>query len=202
MLSFSISYEFVVSRGKRIRGASTWTTTQRHPTQPSFKGCRMKCDLENVDVVQLSDGRKLTIFWNEALFGPKGKPKRLLERAYDLALIRTFERQVLLARSEPTLDGRIGIWVVNQEGKPLFTGVGDLVAFPKPIGIEQLLASFEPTFRWRRSSPSACAHTNSYVRKDGVVQGGPESPPPQPPPDGGPPPPPPPPEPPPQPPPP
>jgi hypothetical protein len=189
MLSFQITYEFVVSRGKRIRGASTWTTSERRPTQPSFKGSAMKCDLDNVDVVQLSDGRKLAVFWNDELFGPKGRPKRLLQRAHDLALIRTFERQVLLARSEPTLDGRIGIWVVNQEGKPLFTGIGDLVEFPPPIGVEQLLASVEPTFRWKRSSPSGCAHTNSYIRKDkGVVQGGPQAPPSQPPPDGGPPP--------------
>jgi len=201
VLSVNMTYDLVLERGVRTKGASLWTRSGAEKERPYCESSSLDVDLENVDSIFLSDGRVVKVFWATDVFGPEGDVSLLMaEGVRDLALIETFEGQVLIAKSEPTLDDRIGVSIVNEENKTLFTGVGDLIEIdltereyqgPQP-GYQgrQFLAYLEDTYQWRQSSPSGCAHTNKYIRKDpGPVQGAPrppQQPPPQPPPDGGP----------------
>jgi hypothetical protein len=170
-LATTLTYDFTLDNGERIKGGSLRTEINPERDQPEFPGSDIQCDLENVDSIVLSDDRTVQVFWAQDVFGPDGDPLLLMEdQPRDLGLIVTCEGQTWILRSEPTLDDRIGLNISNERGKTLFTGVGDLVEIAEPR-IHQLIASFDAVYRWRRSSPKACAHCHGAVRKGG---GGPD----------------------------
>lgn len=178
MLAATMTYEFILENGERTKGASLWTTTGPEREQPAYPGSNIECDLESVDSIILSDGRIIKVFWAREIFGQTGEPLLLREGPRDLALILTFEGEVLIARSEPTLDDRIGLSVHSEQGRVRLTGIGDLVEIKEPSRTYQLVGDLESVYSWRKLSPSSCAHTNSSIRKDnkGGVQGAPTQP--------------------------
>ncbi|MCG5213003.1 hypothetical protein [Streptosporangium sp. KLBMP 9127] len=163
MLVANISYDYGLDGGERVKGGSLWTERKSETKQPTFNGSQISCDLENVDSIILNDGRAVKVFWDKEVFGVGGDPTLLLRGHRDVALISTFEGQTLVARAEPTEDGRIGIAIENENGKALFVGMGDLIEIDHPAKF-QLLADFSHVYQWRRSSPSSCAHTHGSIR--------------------------------------
>jgi len=115
--------------------------------------------------------RIIKVFWNKEIFGPAGNPTLLKTGHHDLALIEFFEGQVFVGRSEPTIDDRIGLAIVTEKGRTLFTGVGDLLEIPAPAPVpyHQLIASLDLVYQFKAASPSGCAHIRPYVRKDKVL---------------------------------
>jgi hypothetical protein len=117
-------------------------------------------------VVELTDGRRVRVFWNANLFGERFAHESLQAGPCVLARIDAFARYKLVARSEPTVDHRLGVTISNEEGKVLMLGVGDVV---KGEHGHHLVVQGHETYQWRAASPSACAHTNYAVRNPGTT---------------------------------
>lgn len=167
------SYEFTLSDGEVIRGATLYTKIEPQSSQPDFPNSDIQCDLERVEVVTTSDARFTPkIFWSNAVFGPEGNAKLLLEERegvpLDIALVEIRKGQTWVVRSEPTMNDRLGITIANDKGKVLFVGIGDLTPVEfvplkkglKPKKGHVLTFVFNEIYSWRRSSPMRCGHTS------------------------------------------
>jgi hypothetical protein len=119
-------------------------------------------DTENADTINLSDGRKLSVYWTNELFGSAGDPRRLMEKRRLSAITFSSRGQKLLVWTEPTLDDRIGIAIHNDCGKVLFTGIGDVIYGSHG---PEFISFGSAEYAWRNASPSGCAHTDWAKKK-------------------------------------
>lgn len=173
MLATTIAYKFFLRDGEEMRGASLSTWSGPEDSQPRTGASDIECDLSSVDTILLTEDRSVKIYWARGLFDVKGGPAVLMEEPRDVALITNCEGGVWVVRSEPTVDGRIGLSVANEAGKALFIGTGDLIELRDPDDDPyQLIAVFEHVYQWRQSSPKACAHCHGAIRKGGRPDGG------------------------------
>ena len=60
---------------------------------------------------------------------------------------------MLIARSDPTLNDRVGVAVYNEHGKVIFVGIGDLVEITEPVHTHQLIAELQPAYEYITWSP-------------------------------------------------
>lgn len=174
MLSTTFTYHFE-ENSEAFKGGSVRTENVADDERVAFRGSDIDVDYEHVDHVFLSDGHMAKFYWAQGLLTPDGEPQRLLEGLTDLAIITAACEGPWLVRSEPTIEDRVGVFVINEDGKPLFTGVGDLVEVEvTPVGepggrspkrAQQLIVTFEAVYSWRASSPKACAHCHGSARK-------------------------------------
>jgi hypothetical protein len=125
-------YEFALKSGEIIRGATLYTKIERREHQPDFPGTDIRCDLERVNVV-VTSGQRFSphIYWCDEIFGTNGDAQLLRQAREDgmprdIGLIEIPDCQKWIIRSEPTVDGRIGITILNSKGRILFCGIGDI----------------------------------------------------------------------------
>ncbi len=131
-----ISFDFTCKEGN-IKGVSLYTIYERAKAQPTFPGSKIRCDLDTVEVLVLSDPQfKPKIFWSDEVFGSNGKPELLNEKRkddlLDIALIELRQGVTWIMRSEPTMNGRIGIVVFDSSERLRLTGLGDLAPIETP----------------------------------------------------------------------
>jgi hypothetical protein len=164
------SYELFGEGGEQSRGSAVRTVTGSEQSQPHFPGSDVRCDCESVETIYLSDGRVIKVFWAQGLFDHEGDLHSLLRAPRDLALIDAFGKYVFLCKAEPTVDERIGIAIVNERGKTILVGTGDVLTERDPNGEEfpYLVAFGQEVYKWRRASPSSCAHTSYAVKNPGT----------------------------------
>jgi hypothetical protein len=165
MLATTLTFDFTLNTNEHVKGGSLWTESGPEQDQPRFSGANLECDLESVDRIILSNGRIVKVFWEKSIYGRDGDMSALMKEPRDIALIVTCEGQVLVGKSEPTMDNRIAFTIANEQGKVLYVGMGDLIEVNEPLSHQQLLASIENIYSWRSSSPKACAHCHGSVRK-------------------------------------
>jgi hypothetical protein len=167
LLTAEFSYEFVLNDNKRVTGASVEVKPSKEKLAPRCANASIECDIDAVDIVRLSHGGESKVFWDKHAFGADGDPRILLKGPRDVALIVTCEGQVLVVRSDPTANGRVGLAVYNEGNKVLLVGVGDLVEVDVDNArIPQLVATFHPAYEYMRWSPKMCAHLSGAARKD------------------------------------
>ncbi|WP_406729481.1 hypothetical protein WJ438_40185 [Streptomyces sp. GD-15H] len=161
---------FNVREGQEdIRGVSLWTRVERDAEVPAFPGVEMQCNVDAVDKVQMSTGHVLSVWWNKTYFGrEEGDPHRLTEdRLHDIAVMLLPGHGPWLLRGEPTLDGLLGIQVINDEGKCLFIGKGYVVDLDEPRPHSQFVFTFEEVYNWVRASPlSGCTSCRGSQRRE------------------------------------
>jgi hypothetical protein len=177
-MSVLLTYHFILEDGAVLRGAALRSKVQPEECQPEFPGSDIRCDLERVEIVILSDARFAPkIFWSDEVFGANGNAQLLLDERegvpLDIALIElTPSGPVWIMRSEPTTDDRIGMTVSNSKGKVLFAGIGDLTPVEllplkknlKPRKGHVVTFGFHEIYKWRRASLGGTAHTTGSVR--------------------------------------
>ena len=161
----SVSYDFTDSRGRRFKGLALRTETRGEKAHPKFPTTDIKCNLANVDIIHLRHGAEVKIFWDKLIFGPKGDVLMLKQKARDSALVVSCEGQVLIARTEPLSDGRIGCSVYNAEGRVVLIGVGDLAATDDKGRLDTLVATLSLPYEGMTWSPKGCAHVRPYIKK-------------------------------------
>jgi hypothetical protein len=156
-----------------IKGVSLFTVYDQTKTQPPFPGSKIKCDLDKVEVIILSDPRfRPKIFWSDEVFGRNGRPEILKEKRQDdlldFALIEVREGVTWIARSEPTFDDRIGITVFDSKGRVRLAGVGDLTPIETPPtepGMDpehgyRFTYFLKAIYRWGTPNPKGCPTDN------------------------------------------
>jgi hypothetical protein len=163
MHTIDMTYDFVIYQD-RHKGHVTESTSGEEPGAPTFAGTHDHWHLADVDTITLSRGQEAKVFWDAEIFGDRGDPERLLQEERDVALILNCEGESWIGRSEPTLDGRIGLAVYNDKGKVLMVGVGDLVTLAN--GTRRLQGAVENPFSWRAASPKGCHHLSSNFIPD------------------------------------
>jgi hypothetical protein len=178
-MTLLLSFEFLLRDGSMSRGATLYTKYIREGEQPHFPRSDIRCDLEHVELITTSDDRfQPKVFWNNEIFGPEGRIDPMLDdrdgEPLDLALINIREDNddfTWILRSEPTIDGRIGVTISNSR-KPLFVGIGDIteVEFtPLREGLPSksghiFTFTFHEIYSWRHGSPIGSAHTSGADR--------------------------------------
>jgi hypothetical protein len=156
-----MTYDFVVGTERR-KGHVTQSRSRKEERAPTTRSSQTKWCLDDVDTIEMSDGETAMVYWDAEVFGEGGDPDLVMREERDLALILNCEGEIWIGRSEPTLDGRIGLAVYNERGKILMVGIGDLVTLPG--GKKRLQGGLENPFSWRAASPKACAHVKPYVK--------------------------------------
>jgi hypothetical protein len=164
------SYGLVDSTGKARQGISEEVYRPRSPFLSDYakemSGDSFSTSDESTFFATLSDGRTICIYWNAVLFDGEVRVSEIQAGPRILAIVRAFGHHDLVARSEPTTDGRLGVNIHNREGKVLLTGLGD-------VGVSEsgpwFAAQGREIFRWQRASPSSCAHTNYAIRNPGTT---------------------------------
>jgi hypothetical protein len=173
----TFTYEVSLAEGEFLKGATIGMDIGPERVQPGFEGSDIECDLERVFRLRTTNGDLAPkIFWADSIFGADGDARLLLEdrkgALHDIALIQVTEDEVWIARSEPTLDNRLGITVANEENKVLLLGLGDLIEvdlepttpeLPPKKG-HQLIVTLHESYKWKHASPSGCGHTTGSVR--------------------------------------
>lgn len=152
-----------------IRGVSLWTRLEHDSEVPNFPGVDMQVNVDAVDKVEMSTGHVLSVWWNVDYFGRKiGDPHRLMEdRLHDVAVMLLPGHGPWLLRGEPTLDGFVGVQVINEEGKCLFIGTGHVVDLETPQPHTQFIYTFNEVYSWVRASPlSGCTSVRGSMRRE------------------------------------
>lgn len=174
-----LSFEFFDRDRSPIRGATLYSQYVQEEEPPPFPGTDIRCDLERVELITTSHDRiQPKVFWNDELFGPEGRIDSMLDdrggEPLDLALIQIREDRedfTWIIRSEPTMNGRIGVTISNTR-KPLFVGIGDITeveftplreGLPRKSG-HIFTFTFHEIYSWRRGSPFGCATTSGSDR--------------------------------------
>lgn len=165
-----LSYDLLDAEGKSSRGcvASVRPHDAGSPLSalPEFSDEGVRYASQSTYDVELTDGRRMRVFWNSVLFGDDVDAEAIMEGPCILAAVDAFGRHELIIRSEPTMDNRLGVTVSNRAGKVLLLGMGDIIRDEK--GNHSFFAEGRETFQWRRASPSSCGHTNYAVKNGGT----------------------------------
>ena len=164
MFEAIILYDFVHD-GKHLKGAS-WSIEKEHAkVQPNFPEAKLKCDLDDIDIIKMNDDIKVKIYWAKDIFGSDGDIMLLKKEPKELALVELCEGQMLLARSEPTVDDRIGLQISNKYNKVLFFGVGDLVQEPYNSQEYHFVVHFRELYSWKSPNPGSCGTVTGGAKK-------------------------------------
>lgn len=159
-----LTFDLVLKDGQHTQGSAIGVESISVNDHPQVKGFNEPCDLAHVDRITLSDGRHVDLYWATKLFGPNGDKRLLTQEPQQAGLVVPFEGRPFICRTEPTLDGRVGIAIESERGKTLFVGTGDVVEGKG--GLTREFISFgQAVYAWKHASPSGCAHTNWAKRK-------------------------------------
>jgi hypothetical protein len=165
MLDIVLTFEVVLLSGKTIQGSAVRVESIEVDDHPSVDGLDTSLDLTSVDRVILSDGQNMDVYWADDLFGPSGDPRILKHEPRAVAVLLAYDHPPFVLRTEPTLDGRLGI-TIEEHGKVRFVGRGDLLETEDGI---EFVSSGKEIYPFRPGNPSGCgcAHTDWAKRKKG-----------------------------------
>jgi hypothetical protein len=163
MLDVVLTFEFVLLNGEHIQGSAVRVETIEVDEHPRVGGVDITLDLTAVDRVILSDGQSIDVYWADDLFGPSGDPDILKREPREAAVLLAYDHPPFVLRTEPTLDGRLGI-TIEEDRKVRFVGRGDVLETEDGIAF---ISSGKEIYPFRPGNPSGCgcAHTDWAKKK-------------------------------------
>lgn len=167
MLEITFCYTGFLSDGKYAKLISRGTKVVREKSQPRFPSSKIKCDLDNVDLILSSLDRPIKVYWSKDVFGANGNILRLLEKGYrEIALITIGDDHTWVMRAEPTMDGQVGLTVFDQKNQVRLIGVGDVVEVNhRKTRAYHFIATYREVYSWGSRNPRGCEHFHAGHNK-------------------------------------
>jgi hypothetical protein len=162
MLDLVLSVDWIEEDGEPFKGTAVAVETKAAREPPAIEGVNTEFDLTAVDHIALSNGRIIRLYWANNIFGSEGDPLVLNRDSTEAALIVAEGCGAFVCRTEPTLDGRVGIVIEDEKRRVRFVGVGDVLETKNGI---EFVSHGNEVYPWRRGNPSGCAHTDWAKKK-------------------------------------